>query len=456
MSKDDNPQSAAGPHVTVTASEVPKVDIGAATADLCPSVVIVHHPDWAFVGLRAPVRSRGALLGRSAQACLPGAFEVNKVSREHARVFVERGRVLIEDQQSRNGTLVNGERVTRATLTIGDVVGIGGILLMVVLAPPSFAEPSHPDIVGKSWPVARLLEDVTRVGASQHTVTLLGETGTGKELVAKSVHATSGRAGRLVAVNCGALAEGLLESELFGHEQGAFTGAAAPRPGLIAQAEGGTLFLDEVTSTPPRLQATLLRLLENGTYRPVGSNDEQTADVRVVAAAQPDILTSIDSGGFRADLWFRLSRRVITVPPLRERTEDIPLLARHFARAIKADAELSSPLSRALIRAHWRGNVRELRNIVEQIADVSQRSLLADASLVPSAAPRSAEPAQTTIRQRRAKRRRPPRRVLEHLLQEHAGRVAAVATALSVNKKTVYRWLEAHGLEPGSTGASAD
>lgn len=415
-----------------------------------PVLTIVHHTDSEMVGLRTVVGTGGVILGRSPRACLPGAFEVKKISREHAAVCIEHGRLVVADLGSRNGTRVNGEAVQRAELGPGDVIEIGGVMLLHTTGPATIAETSHPNILGVSWPIVRMLDEIARVAPSEHVVTLIGETGTGKELVAEAIHHQSGRPGELVAINCGALAEGVLESELFGHAAGSFTGAAAAREGLVAQAEGGTLFLDEVTSTPLRLQTVMLRLLENGTYRRVGSNEELRADVRVIAAAQPDIAESTGSGRFREDLWFRISRRLIELPALSKRREDIPLLARHFARSIIPDAELTPALSLALLRAPWSGNVRELRNIVERIAEASPDALLSDTSIVPSASrPASSRP-PAPIRQRRPKRARPSKETLERVMAEAKGEVSAAAKRLDVDRKTIYRWLDAHGLGQSS------
>jgi transcriptional regulator with AAA-type ATPase domain len=419
-------------------------------------LTIVHHPTWDLVGLGAAIGERGAILGRTSRACLPGAFDVGKVSREHAEVRFDRGAVTLRDCGSRNGTRLNGEPVEQATLNPGDIVELGGILLMLTVGPGTFSEPDDPHILGRSWAVAGLIADIERAASSEHAVTLVGETGTGKELSAEGIHARSSRAnGPFVAVNCSALSDGLIESELFGHEQGAFTGADSARAGLVAHADGGTLFLDEVTSTPPRLQAVMLRLLENGTYRPVGGNQQLRADVRVVAAAQPDIVASIDDGSFRSDLWFRLSRRIVELPSLADRREDIPLLARHFARAVRPDAELTAPLSRALIAAEWPGNVRQLRNVVERIAEASPTAELSDTSTVPSAS-RAASVDSPRLRQRRSPTERPSRDTLVELLTQEQGRVSAVARRLGVGRKSLYRWLQAHGIDPEALRSSDD
>jgi DNA-binding NtrC family response regulator len=370
-------------------------------------------------------------------------------------VRVERGELTIVDLGSRNGTYVNGARIDRTTLAAGDCIGVGGVLLWVSIGTVSYAEPNHPTLLGKSPALAKLLEEIATVATHTLPVTLLGETGTGKELVARAIHQAGGRRGSLVVVNCGALAEGVLESELFGHVQGAFTGAAGARPGLVLEAEGGTLFLDEVTATPPRLQTVLLRLLENATYRRVGGNEEITADVRVVAAGQPDLIEATTSGRFRPDLWHRLSRRVVQLPPLCDRRQDIPLLARLFARQIRPAAELTPELSLALLRASWPGNVRQLRNVAERLAELSGDDVLSDTSLVPrDDAGGHALQAPGKIRLRRPKRGRPSRVELERLLDELGGRIAGVADRLHVDRKTVYRWLDAYAIDRGEPPAA--
>ena len=203
------------------------------------------------------------------------------------------------------------------------------------------------------------------------TVLILGETGTGKELVARAVHDQSLRAEMpLVPVNCGALPENLIESELFGHRKGAFTGADEHRTGLFQVANGGTLFLDEIGELPKAMQAKLLRFLESGEVRRVGDNESFTCDVRVICATNRDLAAMVAAGEFREDLWFRINTFEIPLPPLRERVDDIPLLARHLAARFGAprgsDDEIFSPEAlEALMEHTWPGNVRELANVIE-------------------------------------------------------------------------------------------
>ena len=233
------------------------------------------------------------------------------------------------------------------------------------------------ELLGQSDPMKYLLYRIRQVAPSDTTVLIQGETGTGKELVAEAIHALGPRRDRpLVKVNCAALPPGLAESELFGHEKGAFTGAIAQRKGRFELADGGTLFLDEVGELSPELQAKLLRVLQDGTFQRVGGDRTLQVDVRVVAATNRNLSREVAAGRFREDLWYRLNVFPITVPPLRQRRDDIPLLARAFVE--RTSARLSRPaleLPRSVVtelQAHdWPGNVRELQNVIEQAVLVS-------------------------------------------------------------------------------------
>ena len=218
-------------------------------------------------------------------------------------------------------------------------------------------------LVGESPPMHELVRRITRVAASPDIpVVVRGETGTGKELVARAIHKASPRAdGPFVAENCGSLPEGTLASELFGHTRGAFTGAHTERRGLFAMAHGGTLFLDEVAELPLRVQAYLLRVLQDGQFRPVGSERSHHADVRLIAATHRDLEVMVREGTFREDLYYRLRGAELRVPPLRERVEDIPRLVNHFLREHRSELRVSPPAMQRLMSAAWPGNVRQLR-----------------------------------------------------------------------------------------------
>ena len=228
-----------------------------------------------------------------------------------------------------------------------------------------------PELIGRSEKIEQVRRLVARVAPTDSTVLIQGETGTGKELVARAVHAQSLRAEMpLVPINCGALPESLIESELFGHRKGAFTGADEHRTGLLQVANGGSLFLDEIGELPKPMQAKLLRFLESGEVRRIGDNESFTCDVRVIAATNRDLAAMVAAGEFREDLWFRINTFEIPLPPLRQRIEDIPLLARHMASRFRplrgSDEGLFAPETLDMLIAHtWPGNVRELANVIE-------------------------------------------------------------------------------------------
>lgn len=250
-------------------------------------------------------------------------------------------------------------------------------------------------MVGNSLPIRRVIERIRAVADSNSTVLILGESGTGKELVARSIHSLSARSAEpFVPVNCGALTETLLEAELFGHVRGAFTDAGPAKPGLIENANGGTLFLDELSETSLAMQVRLLRVLQERRVRRVGGSEEVAVDVRVVAATNRDLSELVSHGRFREDLYYRINVIPITVPPLRERTEDIPILAEtfvaRFARQLKKPVLGVSPEAMSLLMTHaWRGNVRELQNSIERAVTFEKGETIGPESLFlsPSARP---------------------------------------------------------------------
>ncbi len=226
-------------------------------------------------------------------------------------------------------------------------------------------------IVGDSRAIRGLLDLLDRIAPTPSTVLIEGESGTGKELAARALHRWGGRGGSFVPINCGALTEDLMESELFGHVKGSFTGANTSREGLFNYASGGTVFLDEIGEMPLSMQVHLLRVLENKTIRQVGANREMPVDVRVIAATNRDLRELVERGVFREDLFYRLNVVSVLMPPLRERLEDLPLLVEHFASALAADMGLPMPDAdpaqlRELARYDWPGNVRELKNVIER------------------------------------------------------------------------------------------
>ncbi len=310
-------------------------------------------------------------------------------------------------------------------------------------------QPEAQSLTGRAGAFLRMLELVARVAPSQATVLLQGESGTGKELVAHAVHEASARAHRaLVAVDCSSLPENLFESELFGHERGAFTGAVSSKGGLVEAASGGTLFLDEVGDIPLTMQVKLLRLLESGTYRRVGSTELRHADIRVVSATHRDLDHLVAQGRFREDLYYRLSTFPIRLPALRERREDVALLADALLKRVAPNRRLTlTPDALAALQDHpFPGNVRELRNLLERA------SLLCDGETIHQN--HIAQALQSGRRLRVAEEAVPDRDLSVKEMQEaawkqavasHQGSRAELAERLGVSERSLYRKLKALG-----------
>ncbi|MBX7255152.1 MAG: sigma-54 dependent transcriptional regulator [Candidatus Hydrogenedentes bacterium] len=256
------------------------------------------------------------------------------------------------------------------------------------------------NIIGKSKAIEEVREMIRRVADLPSIVAIHGESGTGKELVARGIHQLSGRQLKpFVAVNCGAFPESLLESELFGHKKGSFTGAVEDKEGLFVVADGGTLFLDEIGEMPLTLQVKLLRVLDNNIITPVGGTAGKKVDVRVLSATNRDLRQRVKEGAFREDLFYRLNVIPITVPPLRERGDDIPLLTKHFVQAQaekmgRGSFEVSPEAAEALQRFHWPGNVRELANVVERAVALCRGDRIEIGDLPPYIAEHMQEPAE--------------------------------------------------------------
>jgi len=272
---------------------------------------------------------------------------------------------------------------------------------------PKFAEPEAPFavqrvLVGDHPAIVKLRALVERVAPTEVTVLITGESGTGKEVVAQAIHALSLRCNLpFVAVNCAAIPHDLLESEMFGHERGAFTGAAGSRHGLLATADRGTIFLDEIGEMPSGLQAKLLRVLEDGEVRPVGSDRVTRVNVRVIAASNVDLAAAVEKGAFRADLFYRLQVVPIVIPPMRERRSDIPLLTEFFLDRIRSrtpgrDLAISREAMVALWSYDWPGNVRELEHMVERLALLCEDSTI-DTPILPESLAVGARPAAPPI-----------------------------------------------------------
>ena len=303
-------------------------------------------------------------------------------------------------------------------------------------------------LVGNSRAMHEVLDLIEAVAPTDATVLIQGESGTGKEMVAQALHRSSARCGReMVTVDGGTLQETLFESEIFGHERGAFTGADRQKKGLIEEAEGSTLFLDEIGETSPAIQAKLLRVLETNTFRRLGGTRTLRADVRFVVASNRELGEMSEAGSFRSDLYFRLASFVIRVPPLRERREDIPLLAEHFlqrfARGI--ERELTADALKLLMAYDWPGNVRELRNLVERAVILAGRDRRIRAEhFGPLVARRSDavvlafdhEPSLGEIEKEHLRR----------TLLRHGGNRARAAAVLGISERNIYRLIKEYGL----------
>ncbi len=311
------------------------------------------------------------------------------------------------------------------------------------------------DLLSKSPAMQRVFELAQVAARSNSTILVLGESGTGKEVIARTIHAESPRAqGPFVAVSCAALTETLLESELFGHEKGAFTGAVARRKGKLEAAHGGTLFLDEVGDISPKLQLDLLRVLEERRFHRVGGNELIEVDVRVIAATNRNLEKAVADGSFREDLYYRLNVIRVTLPPLRERKEDIPLLVEHFLERLEVELKRHirvSPEAMAALLAHaWPGNVRELRNVLERGAVVAQGELVkpADLGLEPAPAREGgATSGPCTLEDME-------RRHIAEVLGYSSGNISQAARLLGIDRVTLYNKMRKYQLKRDGEEAS--
>ena len=317
------------------------------------------------------------------------------------------------------------------------------------------------DIVSKDDCILRILQILPTVAESESTVLIVGPTGTGKELFAHAIHSASPRSdGPFVAVNCGALPDTLLESELFGYKKGAFTDAKHDKPGRFALAKGGTLFLDEAGDLSPATQAKLLRVLEDKQYEPLGATESAQADVRIVAATNQDLATMVDASEFRPDLYYRLNVIGFRLPPLAERPGDIPLLVEHFIEVLNAEKgrhvkQMSAAAMSWLMRYDYPGNVRELRSIIERAYvlcphDQIEEDCLALHLLGASPSCEAPPPRRAAVPLGRLAPEE-QRRLIEEALREHGGHRGKTADALGIDKSTLWRKMKKYGVRPGAS-----
>jgi two-component system response regulator GlrR len=376
------------------------------------------------------------------------------VSRFHCELAVAGSAVRVRDLGSRNGTLAGDVVVADALVGDGTVLALGNSDVRIDMQSEhtqliASERSQFGSLIGESAVMREVFSQLEKIAASDATVLIEGETGTGKEGAAAGIHEASARAeGPFIVLDCSAIPPSLLESELFGHEAGAFTGATNRRIGAFEQASGGTLFLDEIGELPADLQPKFLRALESREIRRVGSSTPVSCSLRVIAATHRDLRAGVNRGTFRADLYYRLAVVRLALPALRDRTSDIPLLARHLLAKLRASpatiAELTQPdYVATLAAAPWPGNVRELRNHLEQCVVFGERRR-PDA---PSAfAPTQIDPALSYELARRQAIDAFERAYLTKVLERNGGNVAAAARDADVNRASLYRMLGRHGL----------
>ncbi len=416
------------------------------------SLVEVRGP---LPGRVFPLTGRRVVVGKSPEADLVVADVT--VSRSHFEVVAEGGRYLLRDLGSTNGTSLDGARVREAFLRPGALVQAGEVVFRfqteaeAVRVQPSSRE-SFGGLLGRSLRMREIFALLERVATGDATVLLLGPTGTGKGAAAAALHAQGARAaGPFVVVDCGAVARTLIESELFGHVKGAYTGAVSARRGALEESQGGTLFLDELDDLPLDLQPKLLRAIEERVFVRLGANQPLPFDARVVAASKKDLRLEVAAGRFREDLFYRLSVVTVRLPALRERSEDIPLLFDHFNQGRGPGfAQLDEVARRRWLEHAWPGNVRELRNAVERSLALTGDGLPAGVLLFPEAGRAdSGLPADYHLPFKEAKERLLEafeREYLERLLARAQGGIAGAARAAGIDRKHLYSLLEKHGL----------
>jgi DNA-binding NtrC family response regulator len=417
--------------------------------------------------VEGPDRGRSLLLGR-------GSYVVGKstgcdfvlsdpaVSRRHLELALGEGRLLCRDLGSTNGSWIGGNRFRQLELGMGSTVRIGGTSLRV--APPDSpgASPApspgggdFAGLVGDSAPMREVQALCARAAASDAPVLVHGETGTGKEVCAAAIHARSPRAAHpFVVCDLAAASRNLIESELFGHVRGAFTGATTEHPGAFRQADGGTIFVDEIGELELDLQPRLLRALDRRQVKPLGGSTFRTVDARIIAATNRNLQEEARQGRFRSDLYYRLNVLRIELPPLRERKDDIPLLVERFVAEFRRERRVELPAETlALLAAYdWPGNVRELRNTVERALAMAPDADRLDPQLLALDLPGASDlPAlQESIPFHEAKDRLVQaweREYLAGLLRRTAGNLSEASRRAGIDRPYLYRLLKKHGLD---------
>ncbi|HET9960074.1 MAG TPA: sigma 54-interacting transcriptional regulator, partial [Polyangiaceae bacterium] len=422
------------------------------------ALAVVSSPDTWAPRKRDLSPTSELLIGRDAGP-LGWSFADTRVSRVHARVAWDerQGCFRATDLNSTNGMRVNAVRKTTMPLSSGDVLRVGDTVLVVSQGPT----------------MAELRATVEQAARSTATLLITGETGVGKEVISRQIHAWSGRSGAFVPVNCGALPRDIAASELFGHAKGAFSGAASARRGVFHAAQGGTILLDEVGELPLELQPLLLRTLQEKAVRPVGTDHEQPIDVRVIAATNVKLDSAVAEGLFRADLYARLAQIPIELPPLRQRREEVLALAATFATQASAQFAITADAAEALLLWSWPFNVRELENLIRRWCAMTQPGTPLGLEFLHGVNPamtlpfqeRSASQAPSSNSSSSARSpsnsgtpaRNPlsDRTALEALLVSCEGNVSEVARRLNTTRAQVYRWMDRLGLDASKTRSSS-
>ncbi len=446
----------------------PAIRARQANGPLVPGLVLLYARNYEQFHPSYPFSKPALVIGRDggADVCVPE----QAVSRYHARITLQGDRWVLSDLGSRNGTMVDGAFVTAdVELEHLHEIRVGDAIFKFVSAGAEHYGAYHIDgrvlgarraraltaLVG-GWQMSHIADELERIAPTQLSCVILGETGTGKEVAARELHRVSGRKGSLQAINCAAIPPNLLESELFGYRRGAFSGADRDKPGLITVADGGTLFLDEVGAMPLEAQAKLLRVLQSREVFPLGATAPERIDVRIVCATHRDLQRAVKDGGFRGDLFARVSEHVVVLPPLRERKEDILRLAQLFGSRYTPNggAELTFSFSFmvALLHYDWPFNVRELESCVKRAVALAESPVIDSAQLPEAIASLMREYGRSPSnpappRYPSAPRRPPPSEDdLRALLMQYRGNIAAVGRELGKERMQVHRWMKRYGI----------
>ena len=408
---------------------------------------------------RAPARARVEVGGTIALG-----IDDPWMSTAHARLVREGRGIVLEDAASRNGTLRNGAPTSRAALTDGDILELGRTFFLyreiagaqvghlADLDESSLAR-SEMGVATLSPRLAGESERLLRLAGTTISIVIVGESGTGKEVLARALHGLSRRRGAFVAINCAALPDGLVQTELFGHRRGSFSGALEDRAGFVRSADGGTLLLDELGDLGPVGQGALLRVVQEREVVPIGGGRPVAVDVRVLAATHRDLEALVAAGAFRGDLLARLSGFTFHLPALRHRREDLGILLRTFLRALSPDPEgvtLSQEAARAVLTYEWPSNIRELEKCVATALALAPGGAIQGNHLPAAMLARAGAAAPCASATGLAEKDLERRERLVRLLREEGGNVSAVARAMGTARAQIHRWLRKYALDPSA------